>query len=377
MKNITPLLITSLLLFSCNETKENTSLESLSAQKTVLVNKIDSLNKQLKTVEKQLSKLDKGPKLQMVSSLPVTKGVFKHYIAIQGVVKADKNILIRPELGGTVKTITAKEGQKVQAGDLLVQLNDATIKNNIKELNTQLQLATTVFERQKRLWAQKIGSEIQFLQTKTQKESLENSLAALKTQESKLKITAPFTGIVDEIFPKNGELTSPQFPVVRLLNLDKVYVEADVTETYLPTIKINTEVLVNFASINKKATAKISQVGHFINPDNRSFKTRINLPNKDHSIKPNLLADLKILDFKAHGITIPATLVQQDQNGANYVFVVHTKNGENTVVKKLVTVAKEYNHQAFISNGLLENDVLVNAGARIVKAGDIVKISHL
>lgn len=376
MKKIIILFITAVLTISCGKDIANNSLDELNTKKTLLISKIDSLNNELKLVETELAKLDPNKKLHMVTALPVKKDIFKHYIEIQGVVQADKNIEIRPELGGTVQNILVKEGQKVTAGQLLIQLDDADIKNKIDEANTQLALAITTFERQQRLWNQKIGSEMQFLQAKAQKESLENSLATLKTQAKKMKISAPFSGIVDAIFPKNGELTSPQSAVVRLINLDKVYVEADITESYLPVIKVGTDAIVSFSSINKVINSKIAQIGHYINPDNRSFKTRINITNTDQTIKPNLLADLKILDFEAKGIIIPSTLIQQDQNGNNYVFTINTQNNKNEVVKTLITVQNEYNHNAFISEGLNENTILVNAGARLVKAGDIVKISQ-
>lgn len=374
MKNILILLIASIITVSCSEPIQKNSLEELNSQKQLIVSKIDSLNTELKKVEKEISKTDTNKKLQIVTTLPAKYEIFKHFVEIQGVVQADKNIEIRPELGGTVNAIYVKEGQKVSAGQVLVQLDDSSIKNNVSELKTQLELAKTTFERQERLWNQKIGSEMQYLQAKTQKESLENSLETVKTQSNKMKIIAPFSGIVDEIFPRNGELTSPQTPILRLINLDKVYVEADVTETYLPVIKIGTETIVYFSSINKEISSKITQIGNYINPDNRSFKTRIDISNTDQSIKPNLLADLKILDFQKEGIIIPSTLVQKDQKGNNYVFTIKNENDENIVVKNIITVQNEYNHEAYISEGLTKNDILVDAGARIVKEGDVVRL---
>ena len=375
MKKIIALFITTSILISCGEEVKKSSLTELQNQKTTLVSKIDSLNAVLKEVETELSKLDTSKKLQIVTTLALKNQSFKHYVEIQGVVKADKNIEIRPELGGTVKAIYVKEGQKVKAGQTLVQLDDSDIVNAVNELSTQLNLANTTFDRQDRLWKQKIGSEMQYLQAKAQKESLENNLATLRTKARKMKVIAPFSGIVDEIFPNNGELTTPQTPIVRLLNLNKVYIEADVTETFLPVINLGAEAIVLFPSINKEITSKIAQIGNYINPDNRSFKTRINLTNKDLVIKPNLLADLKILDFETTGIVIPSNLVQQDQNGNDYVFTIHTENNENKVVKTLISVNKEYNHQVYVNKGLTENDTLVNEGARLIKSGDIVKIS--
>jgi RND family efflux transporter MFP subunit len=375
MKKISILIIAATLLISCGKEAKKSSLEELNAEKEILITKIDSLNTALKSIEEEISKVDSAKNLQRVTVVPVKNDVFKHFLEIQGVAQANKNIEISPELGGTVTAILVKEGQKVQAGQLLIQLDDSSIKNSINELNTQLSLAKTTFERQERLWNQKIGSEMQYLQAKAQKESLENNLSSLRTQARKMRITAPFGGVVDEIFPRLGELTSPQMPIVRLLNLDKVYVEADITETYLPIIKEGTETVVHFLSINKEMNSKISQVGNYINPANRSFKIRINIDNKDQSIKPNLLADIKIVDFETTGIIIPSTLVQQDQAGNNYVFTVVTENNEQKVVKNIIAVGNEYNHEIYVSEGLKATDTLVNAGARFVKDGDKVSVS--
>ena len=372
---IIPILSLLFLVSSCNQKPElSTDIQTLQSQKSELTKQIDSLSSQLKDVETQLAKLDPTKKLALVSTLPVVSKNFKHYVEIQGVVKADKNVELRPELGGTVKAIYVKEGSKVSAGQTIMQLDDSTIQNSINEINTQLNLAKTTFERQKRLWDQKIGSEMQYLQAKAQKEGLENSLNSLYTQAHKMKIKAPFSGIVDEIFPKKGELTSPQMAVARLMNLDKVYIEADLTERYLPIVNQGLEVVLNFPSINKEVKSSISQISNYINPDNRSFKIKINLSNTDKKIKPNLLADLKIVDFNKDGICIPSTLVQQDQRGQDYVYIVENQDNEQKVVKKPIVIEKEYNNEVFVSEGLSENDVLIDQGARLVKNGETVTI---
>jgi len=374
MKKIITLIIAISLTLSCGEEVKTSTVQELNSQKSELVKRIDSMNNELRVLEGKISKLEPKRNLQIVTKVPVVNGLFKHYIEIQGVVKADKNIEIRPELGGTVMAIYVKEGQKVNTGQVLIQLDDEAIVNGINEIKTQLELAKTTFERQERLWNQKIGSEMQYLQAKAQKETLENSLKTINTQASKMKIKAPFSGIVDMIYPKKGELTSPQMPVIRLLNLDKVYVEADVTETYLPVVEVGTETILNFESIHKEVQASISQKGNYINPDNRSFRARIDIPNKDQSIKPNLLADLKILDFQKEGIIIPSHLVQQDQTGNDYVFTIENRGNDFFVVKKMISVLKEYNNQVFVSEGLSAEDILINAGARLVKNDDEVHI---
>ena len=375
MKHIVTFLFIFILFFSCTkETKTSESLIELQNKKTALIKNIDSLNTILKSVEKNIEKIDDTKKLQAVSiSYPKIED-FKHYIEIQGVVKADKNIEIRPELGGTVLKITVAEGQKVKKGQLLIHLDDSSLQNNITEINTQLSLAKTTFERQKRLWDQKIGSEMQFLQAKAQLEGLENNKATLINQVSKMRITAPFSGIVDEVFPKKGELTNPQLPVIRLVNLDEVYIEADVTETFLPFIKVGNTALITFPSINKEIKSKIALIGNVINPNNRSFKTKINIKNSDNTLKPNLLADIKIVDFEENGIIIPSSLIQKNKQGDNYIYTVSNKNSEYVVSKRLVEITKEYNQNSLIKSGLKITDTLVNKGARIVKDGELVKI---
>ncbi len=375
MKKTLSLILLILTLISCNKTQQHTSsVNDLKDQKAAIEIRIDSLNKILKEIDKELMKMDSGSRHLLVTTIAPKKDLFKHYIELQGVVKADKNIEIRPEIGGTITNIYVKEGQRVNKGRILIQLDDDAIQDNIDKINTQLTLAKTTYERQKRLWDQKIGSEMQFLQAKTQYESLLKNKKALLTQADKMKIKAPFSGIVDEIFPRKGELASPQLPVIRLVNLDQVYVEADVTETYLPYIKIGNEVLVKFPSINSEVKSTISQVGNVINPNNRSFKTKILIKNKDRLIKPNLLADIRIVDFQKNGITIPSNLIQKDKEGKTFVFTVLNDNDTHKAHKTIVKVENEYDHHSLISKGLKENDIIINKGSLIVKDGDLIEI---
>ncbi len=378
MKKIISYLLLFLIFFSCKkeENQISNSLDELQEQKTSVINQIDSLNSVLRKIELNISKTDSKSNYQVVSIISPTQGDFKHYIEIQGVVKADKNIEIRPEIGGTINSIHVIEGQRVKKGQLLIQLDDSSIQDNIAELNTQLNLAKTTFERQQRLWDQKIGSEMQYLQAKTQLESLENNKNTIVNQAAKMKIKAPFSGVIDEIFSRNGELVNPQISVIRLVNLDKIYLEADVTETFLPYIKKGNEALISFPSIHTEMKSEIAQVGNVINPNNRSFKTKINIINKNNLIKPNLLADIKIKDFAENGIIIPSSLIQKDKNGNSFVFIVQKNNGDLKVSKKVIKVSKEYKQESLIIDGLKVNDSLINKGARIVKDGQMVKIMN-
>ena len=235
-------------------------------------------------------------------------------------------------------------------------------------------MATTTYERQARLWEQKIGSEIQFLQIKSQKEGLENSLNSLKAQARKMKIIAPFSGTIDQVFAKTGELISPQTPFLRLVNLDNVYIESEITETYLKSISKGTMALLSFSSIDISFEANITQVGNFINPSNRSFKTRIDVKNNNNELKANLLADIKINDFNASGIVIPSKVIQKDRNGKTFVYTLEAEEANYKVIKTFVKDSNSYNNFSYISEGLNSKSTLVDKGARLVKNGDIVKL---
>jgi membrane fusion protein (multidrug efflux system) len=371
------LLFTLTFVISCNTgVKESQSLTDLKTKKASLIDKMETIGTELKKVEMAISKLDTLKKLVTVTSIKAEINDFNHYLEVQGIVKADQTIELHAEMGGTVTAILVKEGQNVSKGQILATLDSDVIDNSVLQLETQLALATTTYERQTRLWEQNIGSEIQYLQAKAQKESLENNMKSLKAQARKMKITAPFSGIIDQIFAKTGEQTSPQMPFLRLVNLNKVYVESEVTETYLKAIKKGTEVLLNFSSIGVSIESSISQVGNFINPNNRSFKTRIDLENPNNELKANLLADIKINDFKATGIVIPSRLVQKDSNDQTFVYTIEPNGSNHKVIKTYLTEAMNYNNLSFISEGLLPTSILVDKGARLINNDEDVKLVH-
>ena len=376
MKHIFLLFILTLVLSCDTAVKESQSLTDLKTKKTALIEQMDRLGTELKDVEMAISELDTLKKLMTVTSIKAEVKDFNHYIEVQGTVKADQTIELHAEMGGTVTAILVKEGQNVSKGQILATLDSDVIDNSVLQLNTQLALATTTFERQARLWEQNIGSEIQYLQAKAQKEGLENSMKSLRAQARKMKVIAPFSGIIDQIFAKTGELTSPQMPFLRLVNLSNVYVESEVTETYLKSIKKGTEVLLYFSSIGTSVEASISQVGNFINPNNRSFKTRIDLKNPNNELKANLLADIKINDFKANGIVIPSRLVQKDRNDKAFVYTIEPKENNHKVIKTYVIETMNYKNLSFISEGLSVNSMLVDKGARLVNNNEDVKLVH-
>ncbi len=363
--------------FQCKtEKKENAlpnSIEALTKQKKTIEKTKDSLDHILTSIETKLEALDTVKKFQKVTVLNVKPTVFEHYISIQGNTKTDKNIIVRPLTSGIITNVFINEGQHVSKGQTLMQLDDAVLRNSISEIENQLSLATTTYERQKRLWEQKIGSEMQYLQVKNQKEALEKRILTLKSQLKNYKIKAPFTGIVDDVIANLGDLASPQTPTLRLINLNKMYIESDVSENYLKDIKKGNKAIVSFPSIAFLTETKITKVGNFINPDNRSFKVKINLKNNKRNIKPNLLADIKINDYTAkNAISIPSNLVQTDENGNTFVFTVTTKENRQIVTKNMVETGKEYNGKTEILKGLTEKDLIIYEGSRNVSEGQEV-----
>jgi RND family efflux transporter MFP subunit len=377
MKHIFSIILITLLLISCeNKEKMSNDLSILNTQKEGLKHQLDSINTKLQAVEEAISKLDTIKKLAVVTTFSPKIKDFNHYVEVQGIVMADKSVELHPEMGGTVTRIYVKVGQRVSKGQTLAQLDASILNNNIAQVQTQLNLAITAFERQSRLWEQKIGSEMQYLQAKAQKEGLENNIKALRAQAQKMKIIAPFSGTIDDIFAKQGALANPQAPFLRIINLNKIYLESEITETYLNDVKKGTSVIINFSSINKEISSKISQVGNYINPGNRSFKTRIDINNSNNEIKANQLADIKINDFSAKGIVIPSNLIQKDRDGNTFVYTIHNNESMHKVTKSMVTVTKEYNNLSYISDGLSESDSIIDKGSRLVKSDDEVLIAQ-
>ena len=372
--------LTSILIcfvLSCdNSSNETATIDELNNSKKALIKKIDSLGVLLKTVEQNISKLDTNKRLIIVTALKAKKKNFEHYIDVQGIVESDESVELFPEQSGTISKIYVNEGQKVKKGQTLIQIDDSLIKSKMAETQIELNLATTTFMRQKRLWDQNIGSEMQFLQAEAKKNGLEKKLSSLKVQARKLKVIAPFNGTVDEVFNKIGGLAAPMFPSIRLVNLDQIHIESELTETYLKNISVGKKVELFFPSIGKSIDAKINQVGNFINPENRSFKIRVDIKNEDNDLKPNLLADLKINDYSNFGIVVPSKLIQKDRLDNSFVYTLKKVNGSYNVNKSYIKEKMTYKNESFISEGLIEDVLVVDKGSRLIKEGEIVILSE-
>lgn len=379
MKQTLIIILSLIVLFSCKEEIKKaplpTSIDGLKLEKAKQEKVKDSISSIIVTIETELSKLDTVKSIYKVNTYAIKLSNYEHYISIQGNTKTDKNITIRPQSSGLITRVFVKEGQRVRNGQTLFQLDDTILRNSIFEVQNMLKLAQTAYDRQKRLWDQKIGSEMQYLQAKNNKENLENKITTLNSQLKNYKVTAPFTGIIDDLIANKGDLASPQTPMAQIVNLNNMYVESDVSENYLTSIKKGSKAVVSFASIGEKVIAKISRVGNNISPANRSFTVRIDVSNKNGMIKPNLLADIKIKDVDVKdAIIIPTNLVQVDGEGNKFVFTITKKERKTIVTKKLISTNSDFNGNSLIIKGLTKEDVLINEGSRNVSSGQEVEV---
>ncbi|MCT4603015.1 MAG: efflux RND transporter periplasmic adaptor subunit [Marinifilum sp.] len=359
------------LLFSCSAKDAEKGL-SKEDQLKKYKSELAILKKKISGLEKEIKSEGNNEETINVVVTELTNSKFEHFIQVTGNVEADKNITITPEANGNIISIDVVEGQKVKKGDVLGKLNTAQIQRGIDEVRTKLNLATTIFERQERLWNQKIGSEIEYLQAKANKESLERNLEGLEAQKELAIITAPFNGIIDEIHQKKGELASPTIPFAQLVNIDQVYVEADVAETYLNYIKAGENAELEFPAIGYNTNAPIYRTSNIIDPGNRSFKVRINLNNPGHKIKPNLISVLKIKDYEIdNAIVVPSIIVKKDFEG-NYLYVAK-KEGKNLVARKTyIQILKTYNNLSLVESGVQLGDKIITEGYSQVVNGTLI-----
>ncbi len=340
---------------------------------------LDKIKQQILDLKTQASELEKAIKLESLndSSQQFLKKVyveqisytdFSHYIEVQGSVTADKNIVINPETSGAIVRNYVSEGNKVRKGQKLFQLDTEILRKNIDEVKTSLEFATTVFNKQERLWKQKVSTEIQYLEAKNQKERLERNLKSLESQLAKATVRSPISGIVDEIFMNQGEIAHPSLALLRIVNLDLVEITAEISETYIDKVHKNDLVTVVLPHLNYQEQLPIKHIGQFINPNNRSFKIFLKCKNKNSLLKPNMVAALKIKDFNQEkGLVVPSNVILQATDGKQFIYIVEKDQKDDYIVhKKHISPISTYNNQTLIGEGLKENDIIITKGYDLV-----------
>lgn len=386
MQKLITILIIAILFVSCSEEKKQTVDDVISGQnlveirkkKETIVIKLKEYKAKVEKLENAISQLDSVKKIPLITTFKVTTEVFQHFLELQGSVETKNNLIVYPEYSGTLTRVYVKEGQNVSKGQTLAKIDDGGMTQQLSQLNIQTELAKTTFERQQRLWNQKIGSEMAFLNAKSNYEAQVEIINQVKKQISKTIVKAPFSGIIDDIITEQGSVVAAgQSNLMRIVSLNNMYIETDVPESHIVNVRKGKNVTVNFPILEKSIDTKIKQVGNYINPINRTFKIKITVPNRDKSIKPNLTAKLKINDYtNKNAILIPQSIISENANGEQYVYIVKDKTEKNTaiVLQKTIITGKTQGDLIEVLEGLENNVEVILEGARTVNANQTVEI---
>jgi membrane fusion protein, multidrug efflux system len=371
----------ALLFVACGGGEEASSKDDNEIQriKKALAEKkatFKTLEKEIKALEQELAVLvpPKEDARTLVTTEKIGRKDFSRYIEIQGSVQSNNVFFTSSEAGGRLLGFTLKEGDRVTKGQLIGRVDMEAVDKQITEIETALELAKTTYERQKRLWEQNIGSEIQYLQAKNQKERLEKSIESVRFQLTKSKIYATATGEITRTMVKSGDVIAPGMPLIEVLNLSRVQVQAEVPETYLKSVKKGQTVKVKFPALEQETSAKITLIGQQVNPANRTFKVEIDMANSGN-LKPNLLATVSLKDFEQkNAVVLPSELIQQEVSGKSYVFV-QDEGEKGTIAKKVyVTIGETYEGETYISEGLTGDEIFIIKGARDLKDGELIEV---
>jgi len=356
-----------LILAACSPPGgKRAELAKLERQRDALDAKIEALQAELAAGPGMSKPEAPGANVEVAA---LQKGLFQHFIQVQGQVESDNNVFVPPQSPGIVKKIHVRPGDRVSKGQLLVELDGSILESGIAELEQGLELARTIFERQQRLWDKKIGSEIQYLQAKNGKESLEKKLETLQEQYKMTKIYSPLTGTVDEVLLKEGEMAAAGFGAVRVVQLSNLKLKVDLSEIYISRIRKNDPVLVSLPAAGMEMELKISSVSQVIDPDNRTFQIEIKIPGSVKGIKPNMLAVLRINDYSNdQALTVPPNIIQETETD-RFLFVAVEENGTWYAHKRIVTVGMSYGNLAEITSGLREGERVVTVGYQSLADG--------
>jgi len=347
------------------------------AELAKLIQERDKLTSQIIKLQAEIAAADttagSGLKMMDVAVQEIKTAPFNHYIEIQGYVDGDENVAVSPQMAGIVTKIFVKEGSKVSKGQLLAELDAGMTKKTIDGLKQQLEFATTLYNKQKNLWDQKIGSEVQYLSAKNAKESLESNLKTLEEQLALSKITSPINGTVESIPVKVGAMASPGFPAFRVINFSQTKVVAELAEAYAPKVKAGDKVNIFFPDHNTEIASSLNFSSRFISPVNRTFQVESKISNPGFELRANMVAVMKINDYSAaNAVTIPVNAVQKDQNG-QFVFVAVKENNRDVAQKVTIQTGMIYNGLAEIVNGIKAGDKVITVGFQDINPGQPVK----
>ena len=379
-------LLLIIIISGCNSSRnasiesliESGDLEELKKRKKEYVDAMNTMKVELNEINDGISLLDENERLTLVSKYEIQQTIFNTYIEAQANLKTRKNILILPEFQGTLEKVFVSEGQEVKKGQLLAQINDSGLNEQYEQMVIQAEFAKENFERTQRLWDNNIGSEMQYLKSKTDYEASKKMVDQMKDRLSKTKIYAPFDGEIDEIISNVGSNLIPGVSqILRLVNLDIIYAESFVSEKYISFIGKGTEAIVQIPLLNMDYRSSVNQTGNFINPSNRTFRIEVPVENFDNRIKQNLDAKIKINIYKKDdAIVIPLRIVREDALGKNFVYVMSEDNKEGVYLtsKQFITLGNKSEDKVEVTEGLALGDIVVLEGAYSVEDSQRVKL---
>ena len=388
MKHIISIVSITLLLTACGQNKTQTvadviatdNLQTIRLKRNEIVAQQQEITEKLKQLDAKIAVLDTQKKVPLITTFKVKQKIFTHFLELQGNVSTKNNLVIFPEYSGILTRVYVKEGQKVIKGQTLAKIDDGGMSQQLAQVQIQANLAKTTFERQERLWQQKIGSEIQYLQAKSNYEAQAEAVNQIKQQIGKTIVRAPFSGTIDDVITEQGSVVGAgQSQLMRIVNLDDMYIETDVPERYITDVIKGKSVEVEFPVLGKTLQTKIRQAGNFINPANRTFKVEIAVPNKDKTIKPNLTARLKINDYTNNeAILIKQSIISENANGEQYVYIVNDKkeNGQGVAKRVIIETGKTQGDVIEVLKGLENGAEIIEEGARSVKDEQTVKVTN-
>jgi len=348
------LLAVGLLLAACSTTQQE-KLNQLMAER-------DALNAQIEKLQREINSGPQSGQIQTVQVQPILAGRFQHFIKIQGTAESDNNILIPAQASGVVKKIHVREGQRVQKEQLLAELDGAILENTLSELEVNLTLARTVYERQNRLWEKNIGSEVQYLQAKTTMEALEKRMATVTEQYQLTKITAPIDGTIDEIMLKEGEAVGAGYGTIRVVNPTDLKITANLSEQYMGKVQVGDSVQIELPANAIRCASTVRAVSQVINPQNRTFPIEITLPRTAANIKPNMLAVLTIKNYEnPSALTVPVNVLQKTGD-SYFLFVAKHESNVWRVARRTIQPGLNYANVVEILSGLQAHDFVVTEG---------------
>ena len=356
---------------------EDNDLAELITKRTYYTKQINDLSLELENINSAIDALGGTEKRQLITAFKSKKQPFEHQLEVQANIKTRQNVLIYPEFAGRLIKLKVEEGQKVKKGTLLAIIEDAGLKDQLDQIKLQLDLTKTTFERTKRLWDQKIGSEMMYLEAQTRYKAAKKQVSQIRQQLAKTKIYAPFSGVIDEIPARLGSNLIPGVtPVLRIVNLNSMFAESDVPENYLPNITKGSKATVTIPALNLVQKTQVHQTGNFISATNRTFRVEARLENPEGIIKPNLNARLSIIDYyNPEAIMIPLRVIRENANGQPYVFILSNPEKDNgyTTEKRMIVLGKSKEEMIEILEGLTIDELIADEGVSLLVSNQKVK----